>query len=150
MAAIPQNFFDRFPTFRPEPRARISVQFRRLAAHMKWETGSRRWRKMWKECMGSEFSRLYGDNASRLQSWQDLCLDLGLQAPPSITKCKKLLSSVYVNIVDLIDCRAAGEIPRMFSSVAALKEYTRKYGQVFPRELAKEEGFIRILLKKIA
>lgn len=62
----------------------------------------------------------------------------------------KALSKVYVNIVDLMDCRRSGGTPRLFLSLNALQNYTYKTGRFFPREKAKKEGFVRVLLKHIS
>lgn len=61
----------------------------------------------------------------------------------------KALKKTHVNIVDLIDCRRAGTAVRRFPTYGALRAYTVETGKVFPREAAKEEGFVKVLLREI-
>jgi hypothetical protein len=53
---------------------------------------------------------------------------------------------VWVNIVDLVDCRRTGEKVRRFESRGELRLYTRNRGKTFPKEEAKEDGFLAALL----
>lgn len=57
-----------------------------------------------------------------------------------------LKGKVWVNIVDLVDCRRTGQQVRRFKSRAELRSYTRKKSKMFPREEAKENGFLTALL----
>lgn len=61
----------------------------------------------------------------------------------------KALKKTHVNIVDLIDCRRAGTAVRRFPTFAALRTYTVNTGKVFPKDAAKQEGFIKALLREI-
>lgn len=85
------SFFAGFQGFKPDPTARLTDEFSRLAIHRNWKDGSKTYKRQWNKCMRSEFETAYANtDFSRLQSWQNLCLELGLEAPPSITKCKKV------------------------------------------------------------
>lgn len=55
---------------------------------------------------------------------------------------------MLVNLVNLIDHRLVGEKVVRFKNYKAFVEYTSN-GKTFPREAAKEEGFIRALLRKL-
>ncbi|PSN59007.1 hypothetical protein BS50DRAFT_509359 [Corynespora cassiicola Philippines] len=144
------TFFGKFPGFEPDPSAPVSNEFFRLARHMRWRPGSKRFSKMRAECFRSEFAVYFGNDASRLQNWQSLCLELGIRENiGSITQCRKKLSRVHVNIVDLIDGRRTGDEPPMFPSMKALRRYTRSMGKFFPKEEAKAEGFLKALLRKV-
>ncbi|EAW19069.1 uncharacterized protein NFIA_090270 [Aspergillus fischeri NRRL 181] len=150
MAANTRAFFTDFSDFKPNPDASASDEFNRLANHRKWKIGSKTWRKMWNRCMALEYDRLLGKNLSGLQSWQQLCEELDLKGPfTSIKQCKKALSTVHVNIVDLLDCRILKKKPTKFPSLRALEEYTRETGRVFSRYLAKQDKLLRVLLRKL-
>lgn len=56
--------------------------------------------------------------------------------------------NVWVNLVNLIDHRNIGVPVIRFKSHKEFREYTQK-GRVFPKEKAKEEGFIKALLRKL-
>ncbi|KAL1863185.1 hypothetical protein Plec18170_000015 [Paecilomyces lecythidis] len=149
MAAHPGSFFEDFSDFVRNPSAPVSVEFSRLAAQRKWKVGSKRYRQMWSKCMFSEFENVYGTEFSRLQCWQNLCAELQIDVFDSIRKCKMALSKVYVNLVDLLDSRADGTVVKKFKTLKELRAYTGKTGRYFPRNKAKEEGFIKVLLKHI-
>jgi hypothetical protein len=57
-----------------------------------------------------------------------------------------LKGKVWVNIVDLVDCRRTGEEARRFESRAELRAYTRRKSKMFPKEEAKRNGFLAALL----
>lgn len=87
------SFFDQFSDFQPDNVAVFSVEFNRLANARGWHTGSNTWRRNWARAIHSEFQRAYNTNTSRLANWQDLCAEVGISPmPPSITKCKKVVS----------------------------------------------------------
>jgi hypothetical protein len=59
-----------------------------------------------------------------------------------------LKGKVWVNIVDLVDHRregTGGKVER-HKSQQALREYTRSTGKMFPKEVAKQNGFLAALL----
>jgi len=62
----------------------------------------------------------------------------------------KALGNTHVNLVDLINCRRAGTRVHKFPSCYALREYTTTTpGKVFPKKAAKEDGFLKVLLREI-
>ncbi|CAO2647919.1 Nn.00g088410.m01.CDS01 [Neocucurbitaria sp. VM-36] len=87
---------------------------------------------------------------NKLEKWQDLCREVHIMdTPASITQCKKVLGSrnVRVNIVNLINHRLIGEKVIRFKSDEEFRAYTKD--RTFPREAAKEEGFLKALLKQL-
>ncbi|PKX99330.1 uncharacterized protein P174DRAFT_417013 [Aspergillus novofumigatus IBT 16806] len=123
MAANTRAFFTDFPDFKPNPDSSVSDEFKRLANYRKWKTGLKTWRKMWNRCMALEYDRLLGKNLSGLQNWQQLCEEMDLKGPFTSTKqCKQALSKVYVNIVDLVDCRILKKKPTKFPSPQGIGE----------------------------
>jgi hypothetical protein len=96
MAANTRAFFTDFPDFKPNADASVSAEFNRLASHRKWKMGSTTWRKMWNRCMALEYDRLFGQNLSGLQDWQQLCEELDLTGPfTSIRQCKKVCYAAW-------------------------------------------------------
>lgn len=63
--------------------------------------------------------------------------------------CLQALAAVNVNLVNLINHRRNPDIPlRLFPSYVALRDWTlAEKHRIFPKKVAKEEGFIRALLK---
>ncbi|KAF2421829.1 hypothetical protein EJ08DRAFT_653318 [Tothia fuscella] len=96
-----------------------------------------------------EMNSRYG-SASKLEGWQKLCADVAISpVPASITQCKKALTTVYVNIFDLIEARNSNSCPpQLFRSLNALRNYSRKNHKVYSRINAKEDGFTRALLRR--
>ncbi|KAJ9623558.1 hypothetical protein H2203_005820 [Taxawa tesnikishii (nom. ined.)] len=145
------SYFDNFPKFKHNPTAPIAQEFGRLASEQGWKKKNRD--KLFHEeralCYAMEFALHFNDD-SKLANWQALCSEVGIEPERSITKCKKALSKVYVNLVDLIDLRRSGEpgTVRKFNTFKQLKNYTCK-GKVFPKKAAKEDGYINVLLKHI-
>lgn len=56
--------------------------------------------------------------------------------------------NVLVNLVNLIDHRLSGVPLIRFETYGKFQAYT-KNGRVYPLKAAKEEGFIRALLRKV-
>lgn len=100
------TFFDKFPGFEPDLTAPIEVEFERLALHMGWRPESKKWRKNRKHCLESEFVAQYGNDASKLQNWQNLCREVRVrQAIESISQCKKVCRKTLSVIIMSIDPR---------------------------------------------
>lgn len=55
---------------------------------------------------------------------------------------------MWVNLVNLIDHRNIGVAVIRFRNHKEFKKYTEN-GRVFPKKKAKEEGFIKALLRKL-
>ncbi|KAI9853438.1 MAG: hypothetical protein M1824_001269 [Vezdaea acicularis] len=162
--SLPTQFFTtHFPTFIPNHSANIQANFRELITHNNWSLKKRNklyaspasgeahtvdeWRYI---CYESVFEETYGLEAGKLQNWRGLCEEVGVPAGASITQCKAALKSVYVNIFDLLNHRWRG-LPgkvRRFASYKEFRAYT-KNGRMYPREKAKEEGFLKALLRVI-
>ena len=56
---------------------------------------------------------------------------------------------VHVNLLDLIDAKRTGRRVRVFYSAMALAKYTQSRGRWFPKEAAKEDGFVKVLLRRV-
>lgn len=67
----------------------------------------------------------------------------------SATDLRQALKPVFVNLFNLVDHRRNPDLKVLpFQSYREFNRFT-KNGQVFPRDCAKQEGFIKILLKKL-
>lgn len=158
-----QDFFAAFEDFDYDETALLIDEFHRLAISRQWGLGSRKFRKQRQKCFEQAFDKHFGAAEKTLQGWQDLCQELSINPPPSsITRCKKVrpaiyrrsprthtvedLSRVFVNIVDLIEARRLGLAPRIFSSRASLRRYSRETGKMFSKRKAKADGYLSILL----
>nr|KMM72233.1 hypothetical protein CPAG_08530 [Coccidioides posadasii RMSCC 3488] len=114
-------------SFQPNPSASAIDEFARLARHMNWNLRSKVYRTEWARFSALEFAKHYGVETSSLEKWQSLCRELDISKPTeSITKCKKALASVHVNIFDLIDSRRTGAPIPKFTNVRALRRYTKQ------------------------
>ncbi|KAH8804402.1 hypothetical protein F5884DRAFT_680453 [Xylogone sp. PMI_703] len=96
-----------------------------------------------------DFTTYFGEE-SKLANWQKLCRDLGmLEIPPSITKCRKAIKKVSVNICDFVDAINTGYPIRFFSSKNELARYTRETGKIYPRKHIKKGDPASALLATI-
>jgi hypothetical protein len=117
---------------------------------MNWRQGSDTYRQERTLFITNEFNTHFGVDATKLQNWQSLCRELQIEKPiDTITKCRKALAEVYVNIVDLVDCRRTAKTPRKFSSLTALRKYTKSTGKFYSKQEAKDDGFLKALLRNI-
>ncbi|CAI7608611.1 unnamed protein product [Penicillium bialowiezense] len=133
-----------------DPGLPISLAFGLVSQAKGWKVGSRRWRKAWKTCMSLEYDRLIGSRGSSLETWQELCAKVGItKVLPSITKCKKALVKVHVNIVDLLDHWDTPIIPKRFKNRFELAEYAKETHKFFSRDIAKQDKVLKVLLRKL-
>ncbi|CAI6335585.1 unnamed protein product [Periconia digitata] len=96
--------------------------------------------------INEHFDREYGTDYTKLDMWQLLCVDVGIEpAPSSITQCKKALKSSLVNIYDFL----SEERPvKQFQSYSQFVKYTRD-GRLYPLDKAKEDSFAKMFLRSI-
>lgn len=149
------SYFERYPDFDYHHSTtdwRQIGAFNALAAHLRWNKDRRQaewdeFKSLWTSVVEREFQE------SSLDHYQSLCEDLGIDPiPESTTACKRELSQVYVNIVDLVQYRKdkrAGrfaEPPQLFDSLEELSEYSISSRKWYPRQNAKAE-MLRELLK---
>ncbi|KAL3419064.1 hypothetical protein PVAG01_09285 [Phlyctema vagabunda] len=96
-----------------------------------------------------EFSVYFGDEG-KLENWQRLCRDPGLHGEfTSLTRCRKALRTVCVNIWDLLDAIQAGTAVPRFPNKHALAQYTIEEERFYPKKQAKKQGPVKDLLKHI-
>jgi hypothetical protein len=62
---------------------------------------------------------------------------------------RKTLRRVHMNLVDFARCKSQGRIPRHFKSSGALAQYIKPSGDRFPLNLAKQNVFLKALLREV-
>jgi hypothetical protein len=137
------DYFARYPkfSFRYSPKDwRQKGPFNALGKHLGWSPKDReeeypRFKETWKAFVQEVFPR------GALSDYQTLCADLRIKPiPNTIDDCKEMLSTVHVNIVDLIQFRIEkryGSPPTpliFFENVQKLKEYTDETEKWYPAE----------------
>jgi len=158
-------WFQQFENFVHDPTVGIRSNFERLAAQRSW--GNRLKQRRWAECQEEEFGYAYGTNTTKLEIWQRLCREVHISDPPdSITQCRQVRRvvsdaksaanrgevlgsrNVLVNLMNLIDHRNIGVEVIRFQNYSKFRAYTCPK-RVFPLRKAKEDGFIKALLRKL-
>ncbi|KAF2796379.1 hypothetical protein K505DRAFT_300303 [Melanomma pulvis-pyrius CBS 109.77] len=144
------SYWARFAGFVPDPTANLISEFERLSIHQGWSRKTKASRRRFAEACEAEFDHHFVVGASKLQTWQALCVEVGVgPVPASITQCKKALNRVLVNLVNLIDHRRNPAVKLLiFQSFREFQNYTMA-GRIFPKRLAKADGFLKIFLQEI-
>ncbi|QDS68581.1 hypothetical protein FKW77_000608 [Venturia effusa] len=150
-----QSYFWRFAAdgFVPNHNASFKDEFSRLAKLMGWSEKTLEYGQHRLSAIQAEFDANYG-SSDKLQGWQNLCRDVGIApTPTSIKKCRKELAKVFINLHDFVDWRRRPEprapFDKHYGSLTALRNHTKKHNKVFPKVAAKQEGFIKALLRHI-
>jgi hypothetical protein len=147
--STPSPYWLQFPTFTPIPTSTFKSELSRLAKHCNWTKKEKR--KQQVKALAAEITHHYGVHQDKLDRWRQLCEDVGIDVvPTSITGCRKATSPVLVNLYNVIDHRRnPNEVKILrFKSYGEFVRYTRR-GRTFPRECAKEDGFIKVFLRKM-
>ena len=104
--SVVSTYFSSFVSsgFTPDAASTLEDDFDRLSLHQGWVRGDPERVKQWRTAVESELESQFG-NVDKLESWQALCKELGIDPPPtSITQCKKVSSEcrdgicIYSNI----------------------------------------------------
>jgi hypothetical protein len=86
-------YWQQFPGFIPEPTATFKQELARLAKHESWSGNAKQ--KQQVKALTAEIAHHYGTNMNKLDRWQQLCEDVGIDfIPTSITQCRKVRSAV--------------------------------------------------------
>ncbi|KAF9364702.1 hypothetical protein BGX34_000723 [Mortierella sp. NVP85] len=128
------EYFNTFPTFTLRSGEALRNAFKRLAKSQNWNEDRKsnektKFQKQVVQELNKDFNKL--------EHLQDLCQKLFPEkpVPTSITQCKKLLQSKYINIWDIVEGKY-----KYFDKYADFQKYTRN-GRVFKKELAKSLNF---------
>jgi hypothetical protein len=150
-------YFAQYPKFSFWPSQsdwRQKGPFNALAMHERWTQAHRlaefsKLQETWVVFVEAEFS------GNTLYDYQQLCGDLGFYPiPDTIDECKEKLSTVFVNIVELVQYRIDlrhGSRPaplRFFNSAQELREYMEANEKWCPIKNARAE-ILRALFRVI-
>ncbi|KAF9998575.1 hypothetical protein BGZ80_010599 [Entomortierella chlamydospora] len=128
------NYFNRFPNFELRNGEHARNAFKRLAKLQGWSDMRK---NLERENFHKSVVQDLNSRYSTLAHYQDLCAKLidSETVPTSITQCKALLQTKYVNIWDIYEGNY-----RCFDTFKQFKKYTCN-GRVFDRNLAKSLNF---------
>jgi hypothetical protein len=85
----PSPYWLQFPGFVPAPTAPFRDELARLAKHENWSNKTKR--KQQVKALSAEITHHYGTCKDKLDRWQQLCEDVGIDVvPKSITQCRKV------------------------------------------------------------
>ncbi|KAI4627252.1 uncharacterized protein J4E87_003814 [Alternaria ethzedia] len=130
---------EKFNGFVPDPEDDLIAKLSKLSIHQGWSKSEAKRRRA--EVVDFEVSRHYGPDKSKLENWQKLCRDV---------KIEPALSRVYVNIFNILDHLDNPERYDVivFKNYKLFRAYTLK-SRIFPLDLAKEDGFVKALLRPL-
>ncbi|KAF8244306.1 hypothetical protein K440DRAFT_663562 [Wilcoxina mikolae CBS 423.85] len=146
------SFFASYPSFPYDPLRPAAAEFQRLRKHQKWAGNSKEAndaRQRFHVAFEAEFNSTFGE----VTDWRRLCDVLGVvPVPDSLTKAKKALAPINVNIFDLLQHERAvqrGEKVQLmkFPDVRALAKYSKKHKKIYPKARAKQQGAVRFMLR---
>lgn len=87
-------------------------------------------------------NKTLNEKYNKLEHYQELCTNILNKRPNTITQCKKVLKTIYVNIWDIVD-----EKYTYFDNYKKFRKYTIN-GKIFPKDNAKGLN-LNIFLKKL-
>jgi hypothetical protein len=87
--SLPSPYWLQFFGFEPSPTAKFKKELARLAKHENWSNKEKR--KQQVKALAAEIAHHYGTHLNKLNRWQQLCEDVGIDVvPKSITQCRKV------------------------------------------------------------
>ncbi|KAK7685908.1 hypothetical protein QCA50_010715 [Cerrena zonata] len=147
------KFFANFPTFNYRRHAPLNDEFARLRKHQGWEPRTKENTEMYGEfrnALIAEFNATYGMDENDIRSWQYLCTLLRIDpVPTSMERCREIVLSTHVNLVDLLDTHRTGKQVTIFETEAELRHYTIERKRFFPLDEARQGGVLKYLLRHI-
>ncbi|CAE6500316.1 unnamed protein product [Rhizoctonia solani] len=128
-------------------------EFKRLKKWAGWEKKSDEFeeaRKGMNEALTEQFNAIYGKDPDDVAAWRNVCSALNLaEIPTEKSACKKLIKSLFINIVDLVDQPVTDVRVGYFRTEQQLARYTWKHGKVYSLQAAKAGGLLKHLLRAI-
>ncbi|KAG9127403.1 hypothetical protein FRC07_014213 [Ceratobasidium sp. 392] len=148
-----QAFFDGYPKYPYDSSSPTMLEFYRMCEHFDWIRGMSEMeeaRAKIRDALTHQFNTSYGTDENDLLAWQNLCRVLELpEVPDELFRCRQVVKSTFVNIVDLVDTVATEEPVRHFETEEKLSEYTKLTGKYFPQDCAHAGGLLKFLLRYI-
>ncbi|KAI1464417.1 Caulimovirus viroplasmin-domain-containing protein [Daldinia caldariorum] len=166
-----QSYFDQFPDFAPDSSAPFDDEFSRFASSQGLESGSQEYRRERTKAIRDELKFHYSsqdatgvlqtipefpkrslDDSEKLDIYQNMCREIGVNPQDTIAACRRELKGVLVNIVDYIDARRIGKPVKIwdwsdFHSFCIYSLQDDKRMDI--REAKADGGFLSALLQKI-
>ncbi|CAE6336613.1 unnamed protein product [Rhizoctonia solani] len=146
-------FFAQYPAFTYDPTRPVLSELKRMKRILKWD--NKTWQSSGalgglRHALVLQFNLTYGTDQNDLASWQNLCRAMDVtNIPEKLSDCKKLVDTIYVNLVDLVDMPNTGKKAKLFKTEGELSTYTKNSKKVFPREDARAGGLLKHLLRCI-
>ncbi|CAE6448569.1 unnamed protein product [Rhizoctonia solani] len=148
-----EAFFAEYPGFDYDPTKPCMDEFKRLTKWAGWEKKSEEFEKARKgmnEALTDQFNAIYGKDPDDIAAWRNLCSVLNLaEIPTEISACKRLIKSLYINIVDLIDQPVTDVRVGYFRTENELARYTWEHEKFYGLQAAKAGGLLKRLLRFI-
>lgn len=89
-------FWYQYPSFEPDPRAPFKHELGRLCKHVGAKTKKEK-KNLQTRALTAEIKYHYGAHTNRLDRWQELCEEVGIEKiPTSITQCQKVSGILVV------------------------------------------------------
>ncbi|KAG8696296.1 hypothetical protein FRC11_000827, partial [Ceratobasidium sp. 423] len=148
-----EAFFAKYPGFEYDPTKPCMDEFKRLKKWAGWERGSEEFEEAHKgmnEALTEQFNALYGKDPNDVVALRNLCSVLELaEIPTERSACKKLIKSLFINIVDLVDQPVTNVRVGYFRTEQKLARYTREHERFYSLQAAKAGGLLKLLLRFI-
>ncbi|EHA48119.1 hypothetical protein MGG_10764 [Pyricularia oryzae 70-15] len=154
------QFFLSFKTFEHDPSEPPAASFNRLRRHQGWRRGDADSDNAWdryQAALECEL-RMWYDSGNSLAAWHALCRAIGVDPlPQTCEMCERVVRSIYVNIVDLIEWarvqRGHDVQPvQTFASLEDLRFYTIETKKIYHNRLEnldEDNVVLRHLLRRI-
>lgn len=98
------DFWYKHGDFEPNPRASFRHEFDRLCKHI-GALSKKGKKNLQTEALNADFKHHYGAHLSRLDRWQELCAEVGIEEiPTSITQCQKVTTDESSGLSSLKVC----------------------------------------------
>ncbi|KAI1655324.1 Caulimovirus viroplasmin-domain-containing protein [Daldinia decipiens] len=168
-----QSYFDQFPNFVPDNNASFDDEFGRLASSQGLASGSQEYRRQRTKAIRDELKFHYSsqpvdaagelqtipelgkkslDESEKLDIYQNMCREIGVNPRDTIGACRRELKGVLVNIVDYIDARRIGKKVKIWAwdDFRLFSAYSLRDDKRMDRREAKADGgFLSALLQMI-
>ncbi|CUA77962.1 hypothetical protein RSOLAG22IIIB_12940 [Rhizoctonia solani] len=145
-----EAFFSNYPEFDYDPSKPCMDEFKRLTKWAGWKKKSDEFeeaRKGMNEALTDQFNAIYGKDPKDIVAWRNLCSALNLaEIPTEVSACKKLIRSLYINIVDLVDQPVTDVRVGYFRTEHELARYTREHEKFYSLQAAKAGALLKSLL----
>ncbi|OTA90701.1 hypothetical protein M434DRAFT_44720, partial [Hypoxylon sp. CO27-5] len=158
-----QSYFDQFPDFVPDNSASFDDEFHRFASSQGLVSGSQEYRRERTKAICDELKFYYSsqldnvagpshtipelskgslDERSKLDIYQNMCREIGVDPRDTITDCRRELKKVLVNIIDYIDARRIRKKVEIWdwSNFNEFSKYSLQDEKRIDRNEAKADG----------